>query len=391
LVVLAAIGYVIFTLVRPLPVALVQVPTSSVVHGPRLALAWPAQGTAAVGVRDVGLIGSHGSGRPAPIASVAKVMTAYVVLHDHPLGAHSSGPPITVGPADIATFQADKAAGQSVVLVRNGERLSERQALEGLLLPSGNNIATMLARWDAGNANAFVAKMNAQARALGLAHTHYADVSGVRAGTVSTAPDQVRLAMAAIGIPAFARIVAMPRATLPVAGVRDNLNGLLGRDGIVGVKTGSTAVAGGCFVFAARQRVAGRTVTVVGAVLHQPGTGGQSSIESAFQASTTLLTSVNHALRPVRVVRRGETLAQLKAPWADPVAARAARSASIVGWPGLPIHTTIPTARGISAPVAAGQAVGIAVVAAGAQRARAPLVSSREVPSASIVWRVTHP
>jgi serine-type D-Ala-D-Ala carboxypeptidase (penicillin-binding protein 5/6) len=75
------------------------------------------------------------------------------------------GPQITVTPADVAVYRADAAAGQSVVAVRAGERLTERQALEGLLLPSGNNVATLLAR--SGSERAFVAKMNASARALG--------------------------------------------------------------------------------------------------------------------------------------------------------------------------------------------------------------------------------
>lgn len=105
-------------------------------------------------------------------------------------------------PADVAVDRADRAAGQSVVTVVTGERLTERQALEGLLLPSGNNIATLLARWDAGSEAAFVAKLNAQARALGLTHTRYADASGEQAGTVSTAGDEVRLAMLALEVPA---------------------------------------------------------------------------------------------------------------------------------------------------------------------------------------------
>jgi serine-type D-Ala-D-Ala carboxypeptidase (penicillin-binding protein 5/6) len=114
--------------------------------GGPLRLAWPVQGEAAVGVRGVGLIGAHGSGRPTPIASIAKVMSAYVVLRDHPLNGDAGGPLIAVTRADVAAYRADQAAGQSVVAVRAGERLTERQALAGLLLPSGNNIATLLAR-----------------------------------------------------------------------------------------------------------------------------------------------------------------------------------------------------------------------------------------------------
>jgi D-alanyl-D-alanine carboxypeptidase (penicillin-binding protein 5/6) len=165
LVVVTALAYVVFALVRSVPgTRLVPAARSRAFAGRPLRLAWPRQGEAAVGVAGVGLIGSHGSGRPTPIASIAKVMTAYLVLREHPLHGGAGGPRITVTPADVAVYRADAAAGQSVVAVRAGERLTERRALEGLLLPSGNNIATLLARWDAGSERGFVAKMNARAR-----------------------------------------------------------------------------------------------------------------------------------------------------------------------------------------------------------------------------------
>jgi len=393
LVALAVAAYAVVALTRGVPPAtVVAVPVSGAFPGPPPALAWPDQGEAAAGVEGVGLIGLHGSARPTPIASVAKVMTAYLVLRDHPLGSAGNGPMLTVSPADVGVYRGDLAAGQSVVAVRAGEQLTERQALEGLLLPSGNNLATLLAGWDAGSDAAFVAKMNARARALDLARTHYADASGVQGGTVSSAGDQVRLAILALEVPAFAQIVAMPEATLPVAGRQYNVDGLLGRDGIVGVKTGSTSQAGGCFVFAAHEPLGGRTVTVVGAVLHQLATRAQPSIiEGAFHASTTLLASISRDVVRLKVVRRGTTLAWVKAPWADPVAVRAAATVSLLGWPGLPIHAATATARHPATPLHAGQSIGTEVVTAGSQRAEVGLVTARSLPQASLGWRLTHP
>ncbi len=66
--------------------------------------------------------------------------------------------------------------------VQPGEELTERQLLNGLLVHSANNFADVLAQWDAGTMPAFVAKMNAAAAALGMAHTHYADASGLDPG-----------------------------------------------------------------------------------------------------------------------------------------------------------------------------------------------------------------
>jgi D-alanyl-D-alanine carboxypeptidase (penicillin-binding protein 5/6) len=340
----------------------------------------------------VGFLGTHGSGQPTPIASIAKVMTAYVVLHDHPLHGGASGPQITVAPGDVAIFNADRIGGQSVVTVQAGERLTERQALEGMLLPSGNNIATLLAGWDAGSERAFVAKMNATALGMGLTHTHYTDASGVAPGTVSTAGDQVHLAMRAMAVPVFAQIVAMPEVNLPVAGRQFNKDALLGRDGIVGVKTGTTSEAGGCFLFAATDRVAGRTVTIVGAVLHQLASGAQPSIiAAAFAASTALLDSARRVIDERRVIRRGTTLAWVKSPWADPVALQAATSASLVGWPGLRARTTIVTPPVINGSLTAGQEVGTAVIAVGSQHDTVRLAAARDLPAPSLFWRLTHP
>lgn len=388
-----ALGYVVFALQRAVPgVVVVPVRAFSAFRGPRPAVAWPHQGEAAVGVAGVGLIGAHGSHGSTPIASVAKVMSAYILLGDHRLAGGAAGPRIVVRPVDVAVYRGDKASGQSVVAVRAGERLSERQALEGLLLPSGNNIATLLARWDAGSVAAFVARMNAKARTLGLAHTRYAEPSGLKAVTVSSASDQVRLAMLALKVRAFAQIVAMPEVTLPTAGRQFNVDALLGRDGVVGVKTGSTSRAGGCFVFAAHKRVGGQQVTVVGAVLHQLATRAQPSIiESAFHASTILLASMRHGLTRVRVVRRGAIAAWVKSAWAPPVAVRAVRSVSVLGWRGLPIRTRVIALPGATVPLKAGQQVATGLITAGQQRVRVRLVASRALPKPSLSWRLTHP
>ncbi len=339
----------------------------------------------------MGLIASHRSGRPTPIASVAKVMTAYIVLRDHPLG-NGDGPQIAITPADVGVYQADKAAGQSVVAVRAGQSISLRQALEGLLLPSGNNIAVLLARWDAGSQGAFVAKMNAKARSLGMTHTRYTDPSGLQPGTVSTASAQVHLAMLALQIPAFAHIVAMPEVTLPVAGRQFNVNGMLGRDGIVGVKTGSTSEAGGCFVFAAHETLGGRTVTIVGAVLHQLATPAQPSIiEAAFHAGTSLLASVRRVVVRHQLVTRGDSLATINSSWAKPITVAAVRSVSLVGWRGLPIKYTIATVHHPAVPIKAGQEIGAAIFTAGEQHASSGLASSGSISEPSLTWRLTHP
>lgn len=110
-----------------------------------LNLAWPREGEAAVAVEGVGSLGASGSGAPVPIASLAKVITAYLVLRDHPLEPGEEGFEIEISQADVEETQQRLALNQSVVAVEAGEVLSERQALVALLLPSANNIAALLA------------------------------------------------------------------------------------------------------------------------------------------------------------------------------------------------------------------------------------------------------
>jgi D-alanyl-D-alanine carboxypeptidase (penicillin-binding protein 5/6) len=232
---------------------------------------WPASGQAAFVQTGQSKVKAGPNQHAAAIASVAKVMTAYLVLRDHPLRLGQDGPAITLTDADVADADHRREQRQSVVPVAAGEQLTERQALQALLLPSANNIAAVLARWDAGSADRFVARMNATARSLGMTHTRYTDPSGYDDATVSTAADQVHIVNRAMRLPVFASIVATPSATLPVAGTVHNTNALLGRNGFVGVKTGSDNAAGGCFAFRAIRWIDGKRTTITGVVLGQPG------------------------------------------------------------------------------------------------------------------------
>ena len=232
---------------------------------------WPAAGQAAFLQAGQSQVHAGPNQHAAPIASVAKVMTAYLVLRDHPLGLGQDGPTIRLTDADVADTERRRGRGESVVSITAGEQLTARQALQALLLPSANNIAAALARWDAGSVDRFVARMNATARSLGMTHTRYTDPSGYDDATVSTAADQVRLVDLAMRLPVFASIVATPSATLPVAGTVHNTNALLGYKGFVGVKTGSTDAAGGCFAFRAIRWIDGKRTTITGVVLGQPG------------------------------------------------------------------------------------------------------------------------
>jgi D-alanyl-D-alanine carboxypeptidase (penicillin-binding protein 5/6) len=352
-VVLAGGGFVAVRLAGPLPAPRVVqlLPDTLVIPGAPPALPWPGAGQAVVAIEGLGGLGSSGAVRPVPIASVAKVMTAYLVLHDHPLGATEDGPTLTVTQEEADAYPGQLASGQSLVPVNAGEALTERQALQALLLPSANNVAMILARWDAGDQKTFVARMNQEAARLGMAHTRYTDASGLDPATVSTAADQVALARAAMRLPALAQIVAQPQATIPVAGVVHNVNRLLGQDGIVGVKTGSTDEAGGCLVFAADVDMAGRRLRVVGAVL-----GPGPAMSDAFTAARALVEAGAAAVHPYRVVRAGQAVATVLGPLGAKTTLAASADVDVLGWPGLRyrVDTLATVPAGIAAAVGVG-------------------------------------
>jgi D-alanyl-D-alanine carboxypeptidase (penicillin-binding protein 5/6) len=222
---------------------------------------------------------------PVPIASLAKVMTAYLVLRDHPLGDGDGPLDVPVSEADVEDTARRAAQDESIVKVAAGETLTERQALAALLLPSANNVAAMLARRADGSESAFVARMNDMAHSLGMRHTIYTDPSGFDEGTRSTAADQLVLAQHAMRLPEFAALVALRSFDLPVAGTVHNTDKLLGRDGFVGIKTGSDDAAGGCFMF--RVQRSGGDLT--GVVL---GRQGHDLIAAGLDAARDLAASV---------------------------------------------------------------------------------------------------
>jgi D-alanyl-D-alanine carboxypeptidase (penicillin-binding protein 5/6) len=224
---------------------------------------WPTSGQAAYSVSGGSVFASPKQSR-APIASLAKVMTAYLVLKHYPGAARLR---LRVDADDVADTARRADRDESVVPVQSGETMTGEQALAALLLPSANNVAIMLARQAAGSVGAFVAEMNRTARSLSMWSTTYTDPSGYDARTTSTAADQVLLAEAAMRVPLLRSMVSRTSYVLPVAGTVHNTDTLLGTDGFAGIKTGSMDASGGCFMFLSH-RAAG---DVYGVVLGQHG------------------------------------------------------------------------------------------------------------------------
>ncbi len=348
---------------------------------------WAPGAENVVSLEGAGVMGAVGGQREIAVASVTKLMSVLVILADHPLQVGQSGPEIPITAADVSRYQQEKAAQDSVIALQLGEHLSELQALEAALIPSADDVIQVLANWDAGSTAAFVAKMNAEARHLGLRHTHYVGPSGVNPGNVSTAADQTRLAQLAMSNPVIAGIVAMPQVTLPVAGLCYNVNADLGHAGIFGVKTGWVPAGGASFVFAAHHVFAGRTETIIGALV---GLQATPAIPSALADAQRLVTSVRSQLSMVRPVRRGETVATIQAPWGDSAAVKTTAGATLVAWHGARVALAVTLRRHLKAPVAAGTRVGMLSVSLGQERRTIPLVTAAALATPSFSWRLLH-
>jgi D-alanyl-D-alanine carboxypeptidase (penicillin-binding protein 5/6) len=254
---------------------------------------WPQRGQAAIALGN-GRTAASPRQQPVPVASLAKVMTAYLTLERYPLSGSQDGFTTSVTVAEAQAEAQDAAEDQSVVRVQAGERLTERQLLEALLVPSGNNIARMLAARVGGSEPRFVADMNAAAHSLGMDHTNYTDPSGFDPSTRSTAADQLRVFQRAMRSGVFRQIVSLAGVTLPVAGTLTNYDPLIA-EGYAG-KTGSDAAAGGCLAFFTRVTVGGRRRTAVGVVTGQ-GTGSDTSVllAAAGEAARQLVESASRA------------------------------------------------------------------------------------------------
>ncbi|REE98538.1 D-alanyl-D-alanine carboxypeptidase family protein [Thermomonospora umbrina] len=383
-VLLAAAGAVQFFRPLPEPAMRLTLPASHTFRGDKPVLPLPQGGQAVVGVEGIGTMGRAGAETPIPTASVAKVMTAYLFLKNHPLAPGEDGPTFTISPQEAARLKFRKQRGESHVDVTAGQRFTERKALEALMVVSANNLAHELARWDAGSLEAYVAKMNTAARELGMTNTRYTDPSGYDSGTVSTAADQVKLLRAAMAIPAFAEIVAL-RTYVPNDGGPDRPAGnvLLGRNGIVGGKTGYTDAAGGNFVFAAKRRVAGIDTLLIGAVMGQQG----SSAVAAMTVAEQLAGAAQGALTGATLARAGQTAAEIDDGLGKVTPVAAGAPITVVGWPGL----TVPVALDGTPPDqgARGEEVGAVVVGDGSGEVRFPLRLPRALKEPDLVTRLT--
>ena len=377
------VGLIAFQVLRPLPTiaATTFLPATTRLGATPPSLPWPTTGSAAISIAGLGTIGTYGPQTALPLASTAKIMTGLVVLGDHPLRLTEQGPMVPVSAADVATYLSEKNQGQSVFPVAAGEQISEYQALQALLIPSGNNIAELLAAWDAGSIGSFVDKMNARATALHLAQTHYVDSSGLSPQSVGSPADLIALAQSALKDPVFAEIVAQPEATLPVAGRVFNVDALVGQGGIVGVKTGSSGAAGACFVFVANVMADKQPAQLFGAIMGLP------TLDDVFTSTTNLVNAVGPALHYASVLSTNQVIADYQAPWGDSATVFAEQDVDWVVYDGMVLKQRTDLIK-VKAPLPSGSSVGTLTLDVGEHHTQLSLRTTKPIFEPDIFWRL---
>jgi D-alanyl-D-alanine carboxypeptidase (penicillin-binding protein 5/6) len=285
--------------------------------------------------------------RELPMASTTKIMTALIVLERADLDDRYTVPAEAV------------AVGGSTARLEEGEELSVRDLLTGLLVASGNDAAVTLADGVAGSQAAFVEMMNTRATELGLRHTHFANPHGLDApGHYSTVRDLVSLARVAMEDPVFRELVSSRRASIPGPnglGRRqlESENELLDIDPEAdGVKTGMTDGAGYALVAHAGRAELGLDLYL--ASLRSP------SSEIRARDARTLLDDAFAHYAKARLVAAGTVVARAEVDGV-PGATIPLVPAAALDVPlrlGEPVTVTLVAPEEVEAPIEQGEVLG---------------------------------
>ncbi|MFE9561196.1 D-alanyl-D-alanine carboxypeptidase family protein [Streptomyces sp. NPDC006487] len=388
ILVLLAVILGIVQLVRPLPTPTLKVTanTSYTFEGGAPNLPWPKEGQAAMAAAGLGPVGSFGEQKPVAIGSVAKAMTAYVILKDFPMKKGEKGQMIPVDRTAVEDGKKETEGESTVNNLKEGDKISQEDALNAIMIPSANNVARLLARWDGGQ-EAFVKKMNDTARELGMTNTTYTDPSGLDATTVSTAEDQVKLGLKIVEMPELIAITKKPYWIDPSGKKWRNYNDLVPYNGSLGIKTGSTTKAGGNLLFAAHKEVGKTDQLIVGAVLGQHGV---PILGTAIEASKDIMIATQKMLKAASVVKKGAVVGYVDDGLGTRVPVVATADVDAVGWPTLTISTKLADGAGkLPQTAKAGSEIGVLTVGEGASQVKVPVALQSDLVAPGIGKKLT--
>lgn len=355
-------------------------------------LPWPTTGEAAIGILGHGILETHGKQIPLPTASTAKLITALCILKVKPLKPGQAGPVITLNQNDVNILNKYDSEQGSVLPIVNGEKLTEYQMLEAMMLPSADNIADSLAIWAFGslpNYDAYAARF---VSSLGLNETTIGvDASGYSPTTISSAKDLAQIGEMVETNPILSKIVAMPSASgFPGVGTIKNVDFLLGRNNIVGIKTGNTNQAGGVFVSASKVTVNNQPLTIVTAI------DGAPDLYDALIYSQKLVVAVQQDFsvpNQISKYTKDSVVASYSEPWSGKkVNAVLQNSASMSVMNGYSVTAKLQLSA-VSKQKLSGDIIGSLTLSNNLQSVKEtiPVVLSGNISKPSKIWLFLHP
>jgi serine-type D-Ala-D-Ala carboxypeptidase (penicillin-binding protein 5/6) len=351
--------------------------TPRIEQGPTL-VEW-GQAQEAFGSVDLGVVAEKPAQAPLPTASTAKLITVLTVLQKKPLKPGTQGPTLVMTQQDVDSFNHYVEIGGSTAKVEVGERITQYQMIQGVLLPSANNLADTLAIWAFGSLEAYQKAAQRYVESIGARETTIGtDASGFSPTTRSTASDLTKIGIAAASHPVVREVVAQDSVVLPVAGEKLNTNWLLGDSGVVGGKTGNTDEAKGVFVFMSQQKSGEQSFMLVGAVQ------GASTVQEAMTRSKEMIAAYAPKFTFATYLRKNQVVAEYKTAWGETVSAHAARDLRMVTWPSRPPRAVRLTLSPASPPLSQGAVAGAAIIG----DERVPIVLSGQLHSPTTTWRI---
>jgi len=352
--------------------------------GTAAVLDFPGYGASAIGaVGFPGVLAVSGSEDALPMASITKIVTALVVLQEHPLGAGERGPEVAMTAADVGYYDAYRKQNGKVVPVRAGQVFTQRELLDLMLIESANNYATSLAVWAFGSEDAYVQAARDWVAAHGLPSLTIVDATGLSDRNRGTASDLVELGRLALADPLVREIVGTSSLTMHDVGLVENSNELLGSHGVTGIKTGTLDSFGANLLFSADYTIGSTPVTVIGVVL------GGTDHPSLDQAIEALLGTVQAGFHELDVSDVGEDFASYRTLWGQESHAEAGAEALLLTWGDSPVAVEVsvePVRLGDT-----GTHVGQVVFTSGPHSVTVPLVLSDPLTDPGPGWRLTHP
>ena len=376
--------YIIGSALLPQPTVAATLSTITIPDIPTTAIKWPNYGQQAVGVQGFGVLATNGEQKSVPIASIAKTVLAYSVLKEKPLKIGEQGPAIIMTDADIKFYHDYLAQNGSIVPVNVGESLTEYQLLQALLIPSGDNIADTLAVWAFSSVENYLTYANKMVADLGMTKTVLSDSSGISPKTVSSAQDLVILGDNLMKEPVLAEIVSQSKITLPVLGTASNYNTILGHDNIIGIKTGNTDEAGGCFLFASKTKIGTQDTTIIGAIL------GASTRDTALQDTLNFIENNSGIFQYTTLIHEGDKVGSYVTLWGQSVDAVSSKDYSLITINGEKI-TSKTNLNTINKPQKRGYEVGNVEFTANNQTVTVPILLGTDLLKPSYIWKVFHP